>query len=114
MSARVMAGLAACLLLQTAYGQSAKELSVLVGKSLVVDSPVNIQRVSLADGGVAEALVTSPRELLIHGKAPGQTSLIVWQQPSVFRYLRVVRCIERIHLMLHITGTYTRPRMIRY
>jgi pilus assembly protein CpaC len=79
-SARVMAGLAACLLLQTAYGQSAKELSVLVGKSLVVDSPVNIQRVSLADGGVAEALVTSPRELLIHGKAPGQTSLIVWQQ----------------------------------
>jgi len=46
----------------------------------VVDSPVVIQRVSLADGGIAEALATSPRELLIHGKTPGQTSLIVWQQ----------------------------------
>ena len=70
----------ACLLMQAAFGQSAKELSVLTGKSLIVDSPVNIQRVALADGTIAEALVTSPRELLLHGKTPGQTSLIVWQQ----------------------------------
>ncbi|MBI2685866.1 MAG: pilus assembly protein N-terminal domain-containing protein [Acidobacteria bacterium] len=80
MSLRLLAGLIATILTYPALGQSAKELSVMVGKSLVVDSPVNIQRVSLADGGMAEALVTSPRELIIHGKAPGQTSLIVWQQ----------------------------------
>lgn len=62
------------------FAQGAKELSVLTGKSLVVDSPVQIMRVALADGNIAEALVTSPRELLIHGRTPGQTSLIVWQQ----------------------------------
>ena len=75
-----MQGVMVCVLLQAAFAQNAKELTVLTGKSLMVDSPVNIQRVALADGGIAEVLTTSPRELLIHGKTPGQTSLIVWQQ----------------------------------
>ncbi len=79
MSSNKSAGLIACLLIHCAFGQGTKELSVVTGKSLVVDSPVNIVRVSLAEGGIAEALATSPRELLIHGKTPGQTSLIVWQ-----------------------------------
>lgn len=80
MNRLILQGLIACVMTQAAFTQGAKELSVLVGKSLMVDSPVNIQRVALADGGIAETLVTSPRELLIHGRAPGQTSLIVWQQ----------------------------------
>ena len=58
----------------------ARELFVTVGKSLLVDSPSVIQRVSVANGTVAEALATSPREVLVNGKAPGETSLIVWQQ----------------------------------
>ena len=59
---------------------AARTLYVTVGKSLVVDSPVVIQRISLANGEIAEALATSPRELLVNGKAPGETSLIVWQE----------------------------------
>ena len=57
----------------------ARELFVTVGKSLLVDSPTVIRRVSVANGAVAEALATSPREVLVNGKAPGETSLIVWQ-----------------------------------
>lgn len=76
----ILQGLILFTATQAIFAQGAKELSVMVGKSLMVDSPVNIQRVALADGGIAETLVTSPRELLIHGRAPGQTSLIVWQQ----------------------------------
>ena len=64
MSSHKSAGLIACLLVHCAFGQGTKELSVVTGKSLVVDSPVNIVRVSLAEGGIAEALATSPRELL--------------------------------------------------
>jgi pilus assembly protein CpaC len=59
---------------------AARELFVTVGKSLLVDSPTIIQRVSVANGTVAEALATSPREVLVNGKAAGETSLIVWQQ----------------------------------
>ena len=58
----------------------ARELSVTVGKSLVMDSPVNIQRVSVANGQLAEAVAVSPREILVNGKAPGETTLIIWQQ----------------------------------
>ena len=58
----------------------ARELFVTVGKSLLVDSPTVIRRVSIANGTVAEALATSPKEVLVNGKAPGETSLIVWQE----------------------------------
>jgi pilus assembly protein CpaC len=55
-------------------------LIVIVGKSLLMDSPVNIQRVSVANGELVEAIAVNPREVLINGKGPGQTSLVVWQQ----------------------------------
>jgi pilus assembly protein CpaC len=58
----------------------AKELLLTVGKSLVVDSPVNIQRVSVANGDLAEVIAIAPKEVLINGKAPGETTLLIWQQ----------------------------------
>ncbi len=62
------------------HASPARDLFVTVGKSLVVDSPVNIQRVSVANGDLAEALAVNPREVLINGKSPGETSMIIWQQ----------------------------------
>ncbi len=55
-------------------------LVVTVGKSLVLDNAMNIQRISLANGELAEAVAVNPREVLINGKAPGETSLLIWQQ----------------------------------
>ena len=55
-------------------------LVVTVGKSLVLDNPMNIQRISLANGDLAEAVAVNPREVLINGKMAGETSLIIWQQ----------------------------------
>ena len=57
-----------------------RDMTVTTGKSLVVDSPVQIQRVSVANPEVAEAIAVSPREIVINGKAPGETSVIVWQE----------------------------------
>ena len=65
---------------QAAQPAAARDLFVTVGKSLVVESPVNIQRVSVGDDNKAEALAVTPREVLVNGKAAGETSLIVWQQ----------------------------------
>jgi pilus assembly protein CpaC len=65
---------------QQAPQAAARDLFVTVGKSLVVDSPVNIQRVSVANGDLAEALAVNPREVLVNGKLAGETSLIIWQQ----------------------------------
>jgi pilus assembly protein CpaC len=57
-----------------------RELSVLVGKSVMIDSTPVIQRVSVASPEVADAIVVNPHEVLINGRAPGSTSLIIWQE----------------------------------
>ena len=63
---------------QTPNGGPGK-LVVTVGKSLIIDSPLRIERISVANGDLAEAVAVRPNEILINGKGPGETTLIVWQ-----------------------------------
>ena len=73
-------------------GETVEKWTVTVGKSLVMDSPLPIERLSVADGNLAEVVANSPKEVLINGKAPGETTLIVWQKGgSRLRYDLVVR-----------------------
>jgi pilus assembly protein CpaC len=58
---------------------AARDLFVTVGKSLVVESPVNIERISVGDSKKAEAMAVTPRQILVNGREAGETSLIVWQ-----------------------------------
>jgi pilus assembly protein CpaC len=55
-------------------------LHLLVGRSLVISSPIAIKRISVADPAIAEAVVISPYQLLLNGKAPGGVSLLVWDE----------------------------------
>jgi pilus assembly protein CpaC len=55
-------------------------LFVTVGMSMIIDSAIGIAKISIANGELAEAVAVSPKEILVNGKAPGETSLIVWQQ----------------------------------
>jgi pilus assembly protein CpaC len=55
-------------------------LVVTVGKSIVLDTPADLRRIAVANGDFAEAMAVNPREVLINGKAPGDTSVILWQQ----------------------------------
>jgi len=57
-----------------------RQLVVTVGKSLLLDSPVDVQRVSTVSDSVLEVVAVNSRELLLNGKGPGDTSLIVWQK----------------------------------
>ena len=51
---------------------AAGKLVVTVGKSLIIDSPLDIQRLSVANGDLAEAVAVNPKEVLINGKAAGR------------------------------------------
>ena len=57
---------------------SSNDLFVGVGKTVLVDSARPIQRISVGLGEYAEASAVSPTEVLVNGKAPGDTSLIIW------------------------------------
>ena len=48
------------------------------GKTKLLDMPVNIERVSIAAPETAEAVPVSARSLMVNGKAPGETSLVIW------------------------------------
>ena len=54
------------------------KLTVTVGKTLMVDSPVKIIRIAAANSDLIESVAIGPREVLINGKLPGETSLVVW------------------------------------
>ena len=57
---------------------SANDLSVAVGKTVLVDTTWPIRRIANNMGDIADVHATSPTELMVQGKAPGETSLIVW------------------------------------
>jgi pilus assembly protein CpaC len=56
------------------------QLTVTVGKSLAIDSPLAIKRLAFANGAMVDAQAIGPKEVLLNGKAPGETSLIIWQE----------------------------------
>jgi pilus assembly protein CpaC len=55
-------------------------LTVAVGKSLLVESALPIERVSVGYGDIAEASAVGLREVLLNGRTPGATTLIIWQR----------------------------------
>ncbi len=56
------------------------QLRVAVGKSLIVNSPEPLKRVSLSDPAVANALVLSENQVLINGLAAGDATFTLWDQ----------------------------------
>ena len=57
---------------------STNYLSVMVGKTVLVDTNAPIARVAIGLGGIAEIHGVSPTEIMVNGSKPGVTSLIVW------------------------------------
>jgi pilus assembly protein CpaC len=58
--------------------REAQQMSLVVGKSTVVDMPVAIKRASLADPQIADAIVLSPKQIYVTGKGYGSTNLTLW------------------------------------
>ena len=68
----------------------AQALRVLVGRSAIVDTGASIARVSLTSADIADALVTSPSQLLVNGKMPGTISMFVWDRAGAVRRYEVI------------------------
>jgi pilus assembly protein CpaC len=73
----LLAGLALCASLLRA-DPAFDRIRVGSGMTHLIDTAVNIDRVSVAAPEVAEAVPVSARTVMINGKAPGETSLVIW------------------------------------
>ncbi len=83
---RVLAGIGIlCSQGVCADAAAAERLVVTVGKSLSIDSPLTIKRVAIANNSLAETVVIGPKEVLLNGMSPGETSLIIWQEGDIRR-----------------------------
>jgi pilus assembly protein CpaC len=71
------------------HQDSANELSVAVGKSVLVDCARPVARVAIGLGDVAEADAISPTEIMVNGKTPGETSLIIWDTSGGRQFFNV-------------------------
>jgi pilus assembly protein CpaC len=59
--------------------QEGRALSVMVGKTLIIDSEADIVRVAVAGTKLAETVAINAREILVNGLLPGETSLVIWE-----------------------------------
>ena len=89
---------------QTAGDQ--QELHLLVGRSLVITSPTRIKRISLADPTIAEAIVVTPNEVLLNGKAPGGVSLLLWDEAEQSQNFEVSVDLDAIGLAQRIHDAF--------
>jgi pilus assembly protein CpaC len=60
--------------------QGSAPLRVMVGKSLLINTTEPIKRISVTDPSIATAQPITPTQILVHGKTPGEVSLLIWDQ----------------------------------
>src|SRR5581483_10474370 len=60
--------------------QGSNPLRVMVGKSLLINTTERLKRIAVSDPGIAYAVVVTPTQILVHGKSPGEVSLLIWDE----------------------------------
>ena len=60
--------------------QGSAPLRVMVGKSLLINTTEHLRRISITDPNIAFAQVITPTQILVHGKTPGEVSLLIWDE----------------------------------
>ena len=56
----------------------ARSVSLTVGRGQLAQFTEEASRVSVSDPGIADAVVVSPHEVVLNGKSPGHTSVMIW------------------------------------
>jgi pilus assembly protein CpaC len=91
--------------------EAPQDLHLLVGRSLVITSPTRIKRVSIADPVIADAIVVSPNQVLVNGKAAGGVSLLVWDEADQSQAFEVSVDIDVLSLTQKIHEVFPTERV---
>src|SRR5689334_9645022 len=60
--------------------QTAEELRLTLGKSVVIDYPTDVRQISTTNPEVLDYTAISTREILLNAKGTGNSTLIVWSK----------------------------------
>ena len=81
-------------------------LHILVGKSVVVNVQTPITRVLSSNPAVIETLATSPTEIVVEGRTPGTSNLILWDQSGHSQMLDVIVDLDVASLRTALQRAY--------
>ncbi len=62
------------------FAQSAEDLRLTVGKSVVIDYPSDIRTIDFSNPDVIDGNAVTTREIVLHGKGLGNSTLVVWSK----------------------------------
>ncbi|MBI4876259.1 MAG: pilus assembly protein N-terminal domain-containing protein [Acidobacteria bacterium] len=87
-----------------AWAQS-EELRVTAGKSLVIDYPADVVRISTSNPEVVDAVAVTTREILLHARALGNSTVVVWSKSGerTFYNINVEHNLEPLRRLLKET-----------
>ena len=57
-----------------------EDMKLSVGKSVVIDYATDVGRISTSNPDVVDTVAVSAREVLLHAKAPGLATIIIWSR----------------------------------
>lgn len=63
-----------------------ERIALTANRSRVIPVPFDITRIAITNPAVADAVVVTPREVLVDGKSSGTTSLIIWGASDRVQY----------------------------
>src|SRR5438094_6490050 len=64
----------------------ARPMTLTVGRGELLQFPDGTSRVSVSDPAIADAVVVSPNDVVLNGKAPGNTTIMIWHGDNVSPY----------------------------
>src|SRR5580700_8626342 len=102
----LLAGLMAFGTASWLFGQGGpEEIRLTVGKSIVIDYPIDIARISTSNPDIVDASPVTGREILVHGKSFGTVTLVVWSKSSQrnFYNITVEQNLEPLRKLLKDT-----------
>ena len=80
-----------------------QQVSLVVGKSTVVDFWVPLKRRPLADPQIADAIVLSPKQIYVTGKGYGTTNLTIWgREDQVLAVFDLDVGVDLVRLKKHL------------
>ena len=82
-----------------------EEIHLTVGKSIVIDYPADIARISTSNADIVDASPVTGREILVHGKSFGTVTLVVWSKAGQrnFYNITVEQNLEPLRQLLKET-----------
>jgi pilus assembly protein CpaC len=88
------------------FGQGGpEEIRLTIGKSIVIDYPADIARISTSNPDIVDASPVTGREVLVHGKSFGTVTLVVWSKAGQrnFYNITVEQNLEPLRQLLKET-----------